>query len=69
MFIVADLVSLTLKMPAKEVCSLVNVSTCIKADSLDPRSDCSQDQSDLDLHCLSKTLQKLSEDKESRRPA
>ena len=33
--------------------------TYVDANSVDPRSDCSQEQSDLDLHCLSKTLQNI----------
>ena len=33
---------------------------------MDPRLDCSQEQADLDLHCLSKRFQNISLDDESR---
>ena len=35
---------------------------------MDPRSVCSQEQSDLDLHCLSKRILNISADDESSRP-
>ena len=34
---------------------------------MDPRSDCSQEQFDLDLHCLPKRIQNIFANEESRR--
>ena len=52
------------KNACQNVCLLVNVS--IEVNSVDPRSDCSKKQSDLDLHCLPKRLHKHFSDDESR---